>query len=524
VPDGRAKHLAAACDASRAALGVDRIDLYLLHAPDPRTALATSVRALAKLRDAGAVGAIGLCNVTVGQLEEARGVTGIDAVQVALSPSDVTSIRGGLVEHCRDEGIMLIAHTPLGGAAGVRRLGRDAAFGACAERHGITPGQAALAWARDLAPNVIPIPGARRVETAREAGAVAAVTLDDDDRARLDEAVPAGRFARSPLAALRPAPDADGDVVLIMGYPAAGKSTAVASFVADGYGRLNRDAAGGRLADLLPDLDRALATGRRRVVLDNTYPTRASRRAVVEVAWRHGAPVRCVWLQTSLEDAQVNAVRRMLVAHDTLLEPDAMKRAARNDSGVIPPRAQFEYRRTFEPPTEAEGLARVEPVPFVRRAAPGTTRAVVVEYDGLLRASRGGGRTPTAPDDVEILPGRASRLQRCRDEGYRLLGTAWRPELETGALDSAVVHACFERTNAELGVEIDVVHCPHRAGPPVCWCRKPLPGLGVLLVERHGLDPAQCVHVGTGAADRAFAERLGFTYVDADEFFAEERT
>ena len=70
--DGRARHLIAACAASRRALGVERIHLYQLHAPDPRTPLATSVRALAALKRDGYVESIGLCNVTVGQIEEAR--------------------------------------------------------------------------------------------------------------------------------------------------------------------------------------------------------------------------------------------------------------------------------------------------------------------------------------------------------------------------------------------------------------------------------------------------------------------
>ena len=57
--------------------------------------------------------------------------------------------------------------------------------------------------------------------------------------------------------------------------------------------------------------------------------------------------------------------------------------------------------------------------------------------------------------------------------------------------------------------------CPHGEGPPACWCRKPLPGLGVLLVERHRLDPARCLYVGDGAADDAFARALGFTIASA---------
>ncbi len=71
VPDGRGRHLAAAARASRERLGVEVIELYLLHVIDPKVALATSVRALAKLRDEGVIRSIGLSNVTPTQLDQA---------------------------------------------------------------------------------------------------------------------------------------------------------------------------------------------------------------------------------------------------------------------------------------------------------------------------------------------------------------------------------------------------------------------------------------------------------------------
>src|SRR5262249_10695882 len=85
IADGRARHLVAACEASCRALGIQRIHLYQLHAPDPRTPLSTSIKALAALKRDGLIERIGLCNVNVGQIEEARGITEIDAVQVELS-------------------------------------------------------------------------------------------------------------------------------------------------------------------------------------------------------------------------------------------------------------------------------------------------------------------------------------------------------------------------------------------------------------------------------------------------------
>ena len=70
-PDGRARAIAADCEASLRALDGRAIDLYLLHAPDPRVAWATSVRALAGLVERGLVARVGVCNVTRRQLEEA---------------------------------------------------------------------------------------------------------------------------------------------------------------------------------------------------------------------------------------------------------------------------------------------------------------------------------------------------------------------------------------------------------------------------------------------------------------------
>ncbi len=76
--------------------------------------------------------------------------------------------------------------------------------------------------------------------------------------------------------------------------------------------------------------------------------------------------------------------------------------------------------------------------------------------------------------------------------------------------------------NELLGLDIEVGYCPHAAGPPRCWCRKPLPGLGVLFIHRHRLDPERCIYVGAGTQDPGFARRLALTYRNAADFFAPE--
>ena len=200
VPDGRAKHLTAACEASIRALGIDRIALYQLHAPDPRTPFATSVRALAALQRDGLVGAIGLCNVTVGYIEEARRIADIASVQVELSAWNDDAVLGGVAAHCAAQGIRLIAHRPLGGDQRARRVASEPAFADVAARHGVTPQEVALAWLADLSPSILPIPGATRVETARSIGRAAALQLTDADREALDARFSTAASLRTPHA------------------------------------------------------------------------------------------------------------------------------------------------------------------------------------------------------------------------------------------------------------------------------------------------------------------------------------
>jgi histidinol phosphatase-like enzyme len=65
-----------------------------------------------------------------------------------------------------------------------------------------------------------------------------------------------------------------------------------------------------------------------------------------------------------------------------------------------------------------------------------------------------------------------------------------------------------------LAIEIEVLACVHPAGPPICWCRKPMPGLALAFAHARDLDPAKTLHVGHAPADRGFALRAGMPYVE----------
>jgi diketogulonate reductase-like aldo/keto reductase/histidinol phosphatase-like enzyme/predicted kinase len=519
--DGRAKHLTARCEESRRALGVDRIHLYQLHAPDPRTPLSTSVRALAALKRDGLIDSIGLSNVTVGQIEEARRITEIDSIQVELSVWHDEHLLSGVAEYCLAHRLRLLAYRPLGGPARRHRTMTDPTLTTVAARHGATAIEIALAWLMDLCDLIIPIPGSTQVGTAQSIARASAITLTGEDRVELDRRFAAARSFRRPSAHVpHTRPRSDGEVALVMGLPGAGKSTFADGLTAQGYHRLNRDAAGGRLHDLLPALDAALASGTSRIVLDNTYVSRRSRAEVVRAASARGFPVRCIWLSTSVEEAQTNAAWRIVSRYGTLPGGADLERLRKRDVAAFLPTVQFRYQRELEAPDASEGFSRIDVVPFARRHDPSfVNRAVIVWCDGVLLRSRSGRRSPTSPEDVEVPADRAAVLARHRDEGWRLLGMSWQPEIAEGLQSCESADAIFARMNELLGLDIEVECCPHAAGPPRCWCRKPLPGLGVVFVHRHRLDPTQCFYVGAGTQDPGFARRLGFKYRDAGDFF-----
>lgn len=522
IPDGRAKHLAAACEASRRALNVERIALYQLHAVDPRTPLVTSMRALSALKRDATIEAIGLSNVTVGQIEEAWEIDAIAAVQVELNPWKDESILNGVLAFCVANRIPLLAHRPLGGPQRRRRIVRDRVLQEIADRHHATSFEVALAWLLQLSEFIVPIVGATRVETVDSIARASRLVLSDDERSRLDEHFPSGRAMRVREATTtKRAPSVtDGEIVLIMGLPGAGKTTLAESFVARGYARLNRDTSGGTLADLLPELDRLIDEGTTRIVLDNTYVSRESRARVLGAAAARGVPVRCLSLNTSVEDAQINAVRRMLMRHGHLLSPQEIRSRSKHDVTAFGPGVQFRYQREIEPPISAEGFSAIEMVPFVRHRDPSyVEKAVIVWCDGVLRRSRSGARTPQSIDDLEILPNRRETLQRYAADGWTLLGLSWQPEVAEKTMNVEMVDAVIARTIELVGETMEIAYCPHPAGPPICWCRKPLPGLAIAFIERYRLDPAQCIYVGAGAQDPGFARRLGCQYREAEEFF-----
>jgi len=187
--DGRPEHLKAACEASLHALGVDCIDLYQFHRPDPNVPYAESIGAIKELQDEGKVRWVGISNANVEQLEEARSIVEIVALQNQLALNFTSPITKGEVAAAAEAGIAFLPWSPLGGIGRADGTGTVEPVAAAAEAHGVSPQQVALAWLLALSPTMIPIPGSSRPETIADSARAVELELSDDERDAISDAV-----------------------------------------------------------------------------------------------------------------------------------------------------------------------------------------------------------------------------------------------------------------------------------------------------------------------------------------------
>jgi len=177
---GDPEYLRNAALCSRDRLGVETIDLYQYHAPDPDVSIEASMQALADLKDRGLIRHVGVSNVSVDQLERARDVVEVATVQNEYSVADRT--HDDVLDVCEANDIGFLPYFPLGGGD----LGAKAdALDAVAEAHDATPRQVALAWLLDRSPVILPIPGTSSVTHLEENVAAATLDLADDEMRRL---------------------------------------------------------------------------------------------------------------------------------------------------------------------------------------------------------------------------------------------------------------------------------------------------------------------------------------------------
>ncbi|MGZ3424309.1 MAG: aldo/keto reductase [Polyangiales bacterium] len=463
VPDGRARAILEDARASHAALGRPA-DLLLLHAPDPRTALSTSVRALVEAMREGHARAIGLSNVSLRELDEACAIAEISAVEVALGAIDDAAARNGLLRACSDRSIELLAHSPFGGPKRAARILRDQVLVGLARERGVTSASVFLAYLQALSPVVVPVVGATRPEHVAECAQE--IELDDRAFAKLDARfVGLGRVRSPPQVPTT----STSEVGLIMGLAGAGKSTLARTL---GGVRLNRDTMGGTLKGVARAVATHLEQGAERVVVDNTYLGRAVRADVIASAHEKGARVRCVFLDTPMHEAQVNVILRMLEKRGRLLTPEELLVAPKEDPNLLAPTALFRMQKELEPPSLDEGFTEIDVVPFVREPWPSEGPGRVIALDLVIDAEGKLAPLPSGEGPALVF-------------GYR--------EGFTGTI---------EIEGAEVAI------CTHASGPPRCWCRPPLPGFIIEWAVRRRIDLSRSVLFGATTAHATLARAL----------------
>jgi aryl-alcohol dehydrogenase-like predicted oxidoreductase len=231
--DGRPEYVRAACDRSLARLGIETIDLYYQHRVDPQTPIEDTVGAMAELVKEGKVRYLGLSEAAPETIRRAHAVHPIAALQTEYSLW-TRDPEHELLALTEELGITFVAYSPLGrgfltgslkspddlapndwrrlnprfqGENFEKNLELVEELGAMAWNKGTTPAQLALAWLLTRGPQVVPIPGSRRIERLEENTAAADIELSENELHRLEIIAPVGaavglRYPEPMMAAL----------------------------------------------------------------------------------------------------------------------------------------------------------------------------------------------------------------------------------------------------------------------------------------------------------------------------------
>jgi len=309
-------------------------------------------------------------------------------------------------------------------------------------------------------------------------------------------------------------------ITMLIGLPGSGKSTRV-NTEKRGTVVLSRDKEGGLISDLLPKMEKAVSDGAVHIILDCTFLTAASRAPFIILARQLQVPIEAVFLKADPATVQYNLCWRMCQRYGKVLRTKEDYEKVKDDPNMFPPAAFFSMQKKFEAPNKSEGFAHIEEVAGTRAPLPPEfcNGAVIVDYDGTVRDTKSGDKYPLHPKDVLAFPQAAKKLQKLAAEGVLLLGASNQSGVAKGKPSMETCHDCFKETNRQLGVEIAYDFDFSPAGPTSSWHRKPMCGMAVDAIWRHKLDPRKVIFVGDMTSDRTFAERVGFKFEYAKDFF-----
>lgn len=185
--NGRPDYLRHACEQSLRRLGVESLDLYQHHRPDPDVPYAEIMGGLKELYDAGLIQRAGISNADPDQIRTAHAILGgaLVSVQNQFSPAFRSSRPE--IDVCAELGLAFLPWSPLGGLAEAKALAENhPAFKQVADERGVSAQQVALAWELAQSSVVIPIPGAKRPQSVIDSAEAADLELTEEEIARLD--------------------------------------------------------------------------------------------------------------------------------------------------------------------------------------------------------------------------------------------------------------------------------------------------------------------------------------------------
>src|SRR5216117_3110183 len=184
VPDGRPEYLAQCVNKSLTRLKLERIDLYQLHRIDSKVPVEESLGALKAAQDAGKIRHVGLSEVTVAEIEQAKKVMPIVSIQNQYNITDRKS--EAALNYCAKEKMGFIPWAPIGGS-GSRSLSKSGnLLEAEAKRYNVSVVQLALAWLLQKSPVMLPIPGTSSLAHLEENMAAAKLQLSADEWKRIE--------------------------------------------------------------------------------------------------------------------------------------------------------------------------------------------------------------------------------------------------------------------------------------------------------------------------------------------------
>jgi pyridoxine 4-dehydrogenase len=182
-PLGRPEYLVQQVEMSLRWLKLDALPLWQLHRIDPKVRVEESLGAIKRLQEQGKIRHVGLSEVKVGEIKQARKVVEIVSVENRYNLSDRE--HESVLEYCEKNGIAFIPWFPV--AAG-KLAQPGGALDEAAKKHGVTVSQLSVAWLLHHSPVILPIPGTSSVKHLEENMKAADVVLSDAEWAEIERA------------------------------------------------------------------------------------------------------------------------------------------------------------------------------------------------------------------------------------------------------------------------------------------------------------------------------------------------